>query len=79
MTLAAESCSATESRAATAVPPASRISWTTSEAGPSETPSPDTEPPMSFTTTDAPSWANRCATPLPIPRPGAGHDRHSAL
>src|SRR4051794_4769446 len=62
---------ATDEVSATAAPPASLISRTTSCAGEDEEPEPLTEPPMSLTTTAAPSEANSraCERPRPAPAP----------
>ena len=54
---------------ATASPPAATISSTTCWAGPASVPSPDAEPPRSFTTTLAPSAASISACSRPMPRP----------
>ena len=54
---------------ATALPPASAISATTSCAGPESCPEPSTAAPRSLTTTEAPSLASSLATDLPMPRP----------
>ena len=54
---------------ATALPPASAISATTSWAGPLSVPEPSTATPRSLTTTDAPSLASSLATDAPMPRP----------
>ena len=65
----ADAKSATESKLATASPPASRISPATSRAGARSPPSPFSVPPRSFTTTLAPCRAARSETSRPIPRP----------
>src|ERR1700722_18997118 len=54
---------------ATAVPPASVISCTTSRAGPLSAPFPALSPPRSLTMTLAPSLANSSACSRPMPRP----------
>src|SRR6056297_1736308 len=62
---------ATESVLATASPPASWISSTTSWAAPLSLPVPSTEPPRSFTTMSAPRLAiiSACCLPRPPPAP----------
>src|SRR5688572_3969253 len=65
----AASQSATLSVLATAVPPFALISSTTFCAGPASLPSPETEEPMSLTTTFAPLAAIACAKSRPIPPP----------
>src|ERR1700712_5310294 len=52
-----------------ASPPRALISSTTLWAGPAETPLPSREPPMSLTTSLAPSFANSSAWERPMPPP----------
>src|SRR3954452_14576951 len=66
---AACSKSATSAPLTTARPPAASISATTSSAGVSPVPSPDSETPKSLTTTAAPCAASSSACARPIPRP----------
>src|SRR5688572_11700222 len=61
--------SATLSVLAIALPPAARISFATFSAGPASRPSPCTEVPMSFTTTDAPAAPKASAKSRPMPPP----------
>ena len=65
----AASKSVTSSWLAMASPPAALISATTSSAGVASEPVPSGDPPRSFTTTLAPSAANKSACSRPIPRP----------
>ena len=66
---AASSSEATEAWHATASPPASAISRTTSSAGARDEPAPSMPAPLSATTTCAPLAASSNAWHRPIPRP----------
>ena len=69
MILLAGKASATVSKFAIAVPPRFLISSTTSSAGAALLPEPSAATPGSFTTTLAPSAAQRSAISRPMPRP----------